>query len=107
MTHTITLAKAREIAKSLRDRRVSAKVADVRDWPIGTLRDALLWFRLIDAGPRPVLGFQAFIESRSHLRRCRGCGCTENNACVDPRFDVPCSWIERDLCSACVGRRQR
>jgi len=29
-------------------------------------------------------------------QRCRGCGCTENDACLNS-----CSWIEPDLCSTC------
>jgi hypothetical protein len=31
------------------------------------------------------------------IRQCRACGCTDNFAC-----DGGCSWIETDLCSACV-----
>lgn len=30
---------------------------------------------------------------------CRVCGCTEDAAC-----DGGCSWVEPDLCSACVGK---
>jgi hypothetical protein len=30
---------------------------------------------------------------------CRGCGCTDWNACVVN--GVPCHWVEADLCSAC------
>jgi hypothetical protein len=33
-------------------------------------------------------------------RRCRVCGCTDTNACVDPEHG-PCWWIEQDLCSHC------
>jgi len=32
----------------------------------------------------------------SRERACRGCGCTENEACWPP-----CWWIDADLCSAC------
>lgn len=31
-------------------------------------------------------------------RQCRGCGCTDGHACAGG-----CSWVEADLCSACVG----
>lgn len=31
------------------------------------------------------------------LQVCRECGCTEDNAC-----EAGCSWVEADLCSACV-----
>lgn len=34
-------------------------------------------------------------------RRCRKCGCTEMAACVTD--GIACSWIEEDLCSACVA----
>lgn len=30
-------------------------------------------------------------------RQCRACGCTDNDACEEG-----CSWVEADLCSACV-----
>lgn len=38
------------------------------------------------------------------LRHCRLCLCTDGNclACVE-RTGAPCSWVERDLCSACQG----
>jgi protein gp37 len=32
-------------------------------------------------------------------RACRVCGCTENNGC-----DEGCWWVERALCSSCVGK---
>lgn len=32
--------------------------------------------------------------------KCRGCGCTQNNACMTE--DGPCYWVETDLCSACA-----
>lgn len=34
-------------------------------------------------------------------RRCRKCGCTDNNACVTN--GIACHWVEADLCSACAG----
>jgi hypothetical protein len=37
---------------------------------------------------------------------CRVCGCTDDDACLvlDAVGDrVGCSWVEPDLCSACVG----
>jgi hypothetical protein len=30
------------------------------------------------------------------VRRCRSCGCTDDDACLPP-----CWWVEDDLCSAC------
>jgi hypothetical protein len=37
---------------------------------------------------------------------CRSCGCSEDDACDLSSGGVPhaCSWVEPDLCSACVGR---
>jgi len=40
------------------------------------------------------------------LRRCRVCGCTDMNACWDPKVNHPCYWVEDDLCSACVDEQQ-
>lgn len=39
---------------------------------------------------------------RKSLRRCRVCGCTDRDCtgCV-VATGAPCSWVERDLCSAC------
>ena len=34
-------------------------------------------------------------------RTCRVCGCTEESAC-----EGGCSWVEEDLCSACVNDKQ-
>lgn len=31
---------------------------------------------------------------------CRGCGCTDNHACIDR--GVPCHWAAPGLCSACA-----
>lgn len=35
---------------------------------------------------------------------CRVCGCTEDDCsgCIE-KTGEPCSWVEADLCSACVG----
>ena len=34
-------------------------------------------------------------------RRCRVCGCTYWNPCVDG-LGMSCHWVARDLCSACA-----
>lgn len=34
------------------------------------------------------------------VRVCRGCGCTQDNACVD-EHDWTCSWVDVDRCSTC------
>jgi ParB/RepB/Spo0J family partition protein len=35
-------------------------------------------------------------------RRCRMCGCTDENGCHDEESGESCSWAGPDLCSACV-----
>ena len=35
------------------------------------------------------------------VRFCRVCGCTQHRACDDGYG--PCSWVQADLCSACLG----
>lgn len=51
-------------------------------------------------------GIQGCVSAvATHEMACRGCGCTESNAC---RTDNgPCHWVEADLCSACAARRGR
>jgi hypothetical protein len=43
------------------------------------------------------------IERRRGDRRCRECGCTDDNChdCV-VRTGAMCYWVEVDLCSACI-----
>jgi len=36
-------------------------------------------------------------------RACRVCGCTEHMPC-EGLLGEPCLWVEKDLCSACVGK---
>jgi len=36
-------------------------------------------------------------------RTCRRCGCTQYNACEDDRLMDSCSWVELDICSACLS----
>ena len=33
--------------------------------------------------------------------RCRVCGCSDYDACLDPGGE-PCNWVEPDLCSECA-----
>lgn len=37
-------------------------------------------------------------RASARVRACRACGCTDDRACPDG-----CSWVDADLCSACVG----
>ena len=34
-------------------------------------------------------------------QRCRVCGCTDYNACIEPD-GFPCCWVGNDLCSNCA-----
>jgi hypothetical protein len=36
------------------------------------------------------------------IRQCRECGCTDTFGCAEG-----CEWVEDDLCSACVEKRER
>lgn len=36
-------------------------------------------------------------------RRCRVCGCTQNQACVTDAG--PCHWVAPDLCSGCAAEQ--
>jgi hypothetical protein len=61
---------------------------------------------------RPTASGRAAGVVRAHgaraesMRRCRVCGCTNSDACWDYEAGTPCSWVEADLCSACVGRER-
>jgi hypothetical protein len=39
---------------------------------------------------------------RPAIRRCRVCGCTDDNACLTAAG--PCCWVAPDLCSACAAK---
>lgn len=41
-------------------------------------------------------------ETESNIRRCRECGCTDNNAC-----EGGCYWVEDDLCSSCADKMRQ
>jgi hypothetical protein len=43
---------------------------------------------------------------RRGVQQCRGCACTETDACLD-LAGGRCSWVEPDLCTSCVGREAR
>ena len=44
---------------------------------------------------------------RNQRRKCRICGCTNFNACVEVGTGLPCYWIQEDLCSACASPAER
>lgn len=47
---------------------------------------------------------RALETGRIRPRTCRVCGCTDDDclSCVE-RTGAPCSWVDEDLCSACVS----
>jgi hypothetical protein len=55
------------------------------------------------------INYDQEIERRNHPENfgslkesiCRVCGCTERHACVDEN-GIACTWVEVDLCSACI-----
>jgi hypothetical protein len=52
----------------------------------------------VEVQPLPrVLGGEADPEPVFDVATCRVCGCTDMRAC-----EPPCSWVEPDLCSACI-----
>jgi hypothetical protein len=105
--HTLTFSQARRLSTELLARGAVAWPAEVRDWPIGAVRDSLLWCASRDragAGDSALPPLEKFIEGRSHLRRCWRCGCTDDNACIHPGTGSSCRWIAPDLCSECQGK---
>lgn len=46
--------------------------------------------------------------SASFIKKCRVCGCTDNDCLVCiKKQGFPCWWVEADLCSACVNNEER
>jgi len=47
--------------------------------------------------------FSGDVFSRLEERTCRVCGCTDYDCrqCIE-KTGAPCSWVEKDLCSACL-----
>jgi hypothetical protein len=78
----------------------------------------ILWVKTVNGKPAPldpepredgnvVPGWDGHARFlRSGVRQCRACGCTETDACPGLAGEG-CSWVERDLCSSCVGREPR
>jgi hypothetical protein len=42
------------------------------------------------------------LNDPSEIRRCRGCGCTDEFSCEPDG----CIWVEADLCSACDNQEE-
>lgn len=41
------------------------------------------------------------------MRKCRDCGCSELQPCVDLIYGHTCSWVGADLCSFCAANALR
>jgi hypothetical protein len=75
------------------------KVVDHTGTAISTNYDRL---RVENDGTGKQYWITAFDILRAAARHCRGCGCTDDQACPGG-----CSWVEDDLCSACAPRPRR
>lgn len=107
-TKRITRQLALELAGQLSRRGAPVTVRQIRSWPVSRVRDAQLWVRIFDATACSEGGFDVpplgdFLAARESMRRCRICGCTQDNACLD-RAARPCSWSAPGLCSACSAQ---
>jgi hypothetical protein len=64
-----------------------------------------LWFDQHNGHPAKVRAWAELPDPNECLadcypdRACRVCGCTQDHGCPEG-----CSWVEWDLCSACVGK---
>jgi len=45
-------------------------------------------------------------KKQKTIRKCRVCGCTDDNACIN-EYGEPCHWVETDLCSNCSGKETK
>lgn len=50
-----------------------------------------------------IIHMPALEKALDAQRRCRVCGCTDDNACMPHS----CYWVEEDLCSECVGKEEQ
>lgn len=50
-----------------------------------------------------VIGFTNRWAMAAELQVCRGCGCTDDAACLDEMTGTGCHWVAPGLCSECVG----
>jgi hypothetical protein len=84
---------------------LSQEIHELQAWVVNLAHDL---FVLAGAEPHArEVGFNfgqlivALDEARRSRRVCKGCGCTDSNACPGG-----CSWATRDLCSRCKARRE-
>lgn len=78
-------------------------------WPKDTTPSTIYrrMLELVAGAPCPlhrdmaiIMHMPALEQALDSQRRCRVCGCTDDNACMP----YSCYWVEDDLCSECVGK---
>jgi hypothetical protein len=72
----------------------------IREATMEQLRRALLQLQGKPNSRSKVAAIEARLRKFKKERKCRVCGCTWDKACMTALG--PCSWVEWDLCSACV-----
>lgn len=91
------------------DREFTDKLCDALH-----LNKEVLWAEILEENPEPKSWAKeepatkkpkakAAVNSKTTERKCRVCGCTEDDCsqCIEKTGTV-CRWVEDDLCSACV-----
>lgn len=73
----------------------------VSHWSADEKALAREWATAILVHDRPLSPRPPFLAAWD-ARRCRVCGCTKRRPCLDPAL-TPCSRVDEDLCSACMG----
>lgn len=92
-----TLDESRARFRKMRD------TVTLLESPNGRTNDADLLWAIASLFPfnRAVYHQLATAPANRHPRVCRGCGCSDHDACVDIQDHV-CSLLTPDLCSHCV-----
>jgi hypothetical protein len=100
-------AAACALAPRIADRRVA--YALLRLWETdGVVGEAGDVARLRTLYPFDVDVYRQLAEEPAdrHPTICTGCGCTQNDACIDD-VSTACHWVADDLCSACEDSATR
>ncbi|BBF70218.1 helix-turn-helix domain-containing protein [Sphingomonas bisphenolicum] len=85
--------------------RIEKDIAALSPDVIATLADAFRFSRTILLQLITIRSFGPDAVD-PEPRICIICGCSQNDACVDPAADTGCAWSDRcaDLCTACIGK---
>jgi ParB family chromosome partitioning protein len=95
ISHEITESHGRSLLqlKNMNDMLIYAEDAAKNNWSVITLDNVIKTYL---ESQKPKL-------AETPKKKCRVCGCTDDNACVVE--GVPCHWVEEDLCSACAEKK--